>query len=157
MREQIITGVSVSKDAITRLDEVFLEPSMVMLNGPVVHGYKKPLIQIDEPTKMVFLADDFKKDPNIRDLNTMIARSVPGVYQAGPGQPLYFRGSRSGSVQYIVDGMKGLQGTIKVPSGAIGEMSIYTGGLPAKYGDVLGGVIVIETKSYFSELKRRRK
>jgi hypothetical protein len=26
---------------------------------------------------------------------------------------------------------------------------VYTGGLPAKYGDTLGGVVVMETKGYF--------
>jgi hypothetical protein len=28
-------------------------------------------------------------------------------------------------------------------------MRVYSGGIPAKYGDCSGGVIVIETKSYF--------
>jgi hypothetical protein len=28
-------------------------------------------------------------------------------------------------------------------------MQLYTGGLPAKYGDTLGGVVVMESKSYF--------
>jgi hypothetical protein len=40
-------------------------------------------------------------------------------------------------------------------------MSIYTGGLPAKYGDTTGGVIVIETKSYledyYEKLSRTKK
>jgi hypothetical protein len=26
---------------------------------------------------------------------------------------------------------------------------VYSGGLPAKYGDTMGGVIVVETKSFF--------
>jgi outer membrane receptor protein involved in Fe transport len=36
----------------------------------------------------------------------------------------------------------------RIPSSAIGSISVYTGGLPAKYGDTTGGVVVIETKSY---------
>jgi hypothetical protein len=28
-------------------------------------------------------------------------------------------------------------------------MMVYTGGLPAKYGDILGGAVILETKSYF--------
>ena len=37
-------------------------------------------------------------------------------------------------------------------------MSVYTGGLPARYGDVTGGVIVVETKTYgeMYEAERRR-
>jgi outer membrane receptor protein involved in Fe transport len=29
------------------------------------------------------------------------------------------------------------------------SVSIYTGGLPAKYGDTTGGVVAVETKTYF--------
>ena len=29
------------------------------------------------------------------------------------------------------------------------SITIYTGGLPARYGDVTGGVVAIETKSYY--------
>ena len=36
-----------------------------------------------------------------------------------------------------------------VPPDAINSMTVYTGGLPARYGDVTGGVVAIETKSYF--------
>jgi hypothetical protein len=28
-------------------------------------------------------------------------------------------------------------------------MMVFTGGLPAKYGDTMGGAIVVETKGYF--------
>ena len=38
---------------------------------------------------------------------------------------------------------------INLPSRGIGEIAVYTSGIPAKYGDVLSGVIVIETQSYF--------
>ena len=48
----------------------------------------------------------------------------------------------------MMDGIKSNEvGT--VPSCAIQRMKIYTGGLPAKYGDTMGGVVVMETKSYF--------
>ena len=36
-----------------------------------------------------------------------------------------------------------------VPNEAINSFSVYTGGVPAKYGDVTGGIVAIETKSYF--------
>jgi hypothetical protein len=32
-------------------------------------------------------------------------------------------------------------------------MMVYTGGLPAKYGDTMGGAVVVETKSYFELLR----
>jgi hypothetical protein len=35
-------------------------------------------------------------------------------------------------------------------------MVIYTGGIPAKYGDTMGGVVVLETKGYFDLLRERK-
>jgi hypothetical protein len=61
---------------------------------------------------------------------------------------LIFRGARKGDMIYLLDGIKGRE-ISNVPSCAIGRMMVYTGGLPAKYGDTLGGVVVLETKSYF--------
>jgi hypothetical protein len=34
-------------------------------------------------------------------------------------------------------------------------MQVYTGGVPAKYGDTTGGVIVVETKSYLEEYNEK--
>lgn len=67
---------------------------------------------------------------------------------------LMFKGARKGDMLYIQDGMKSREmGTL--PSCAIGNITVYTGGLPAKYGDTLGGVVVLETKSYFDLLRER--
>jgi hypothetical protein len=61
---------------------------------------------------------------------------------------LMFRGARKGDMIYILDGIKSNE-VYSVPSCSINRMMVYTGGLPAKYGDTLGGAIVVETKSYF--------
>ncbi|MCA1764106.1 MAG: carboxypeptidase-like regulatory domain-containing protein [Flavobacteriales bacterium] len=37
----------------------------------------------------------------------------------------------------------------RIPGSAIKTITVHTGGIPAKYGDVTGGIVVIETKSYF--------
>ena len=41
-----------------------------------------------------------------------------------------------------------------IPGIAVGSVKVYTGGIPAAYGDVTGGVIVVETKSYFDYAQR---
>ena len=61
---------------------------------------------------------------------------------------LVFRGARKGDMIYMMDGIKS-NSISNVPSAAIGRIKVYTGGLPAKYGDTLGGAIVMETLSYF--------
>ena len=68
---------------------------------------------------------------------------------------LFFRGSRSENMCYFVDGVKLGARLSGVPNDAISSMSVYTGGLPARYGDVTGGVVAIETKSYFDLYQQR--
>jgi outer membrane receptor protein involved in Fe transport len=60
-------------------------------------------------------------------------------------------------VSYL-DGVKISGGVPRVPPSAISSVSVYTGGLPARYGDVTGGVIVFETRTYgeIHEAERRR-
>ena len=72
-----------------------------------------------------------------------------GVTVAPNGKDVYIRGARPISTQYITDGMKSITGGIGIPGLAIGSIKVYTGGVPASYGDVTGGVIVVETTSYF--------
>ena len=45
--------------------------------------------------------------------------------------------------------MKSITGEIGIPGLAVGSIKVYTGGIPSNYGDVTGGVIVVETTSYF--------
>ena len=55
------------------------------------------------------------------------------------------RGSRSNATTYYVDGIK-VVGNSNVPTSAIEQITVVTGGLPAKYGDATGGIISITTK-----------
>jgi len=70
---------------------------------------------------------------------------------------LYFRGERSQAVLYIVDGVKTMDGRLGIPGSAIGHLTVYSGGVPAKYGDFTGGVVVIETQSYFDIVSQRNR
>ncbi|OFZ66875.1 MAG: hypothetical protein A3D92_13690 [Bacteroidetes bacterium RIFCSPHIGHO2_02_FULL_44_7] len=77
----------------------------------------------------------------------MVTGASSEVRMSDDGE-LMFRGARKGDMLYLIDGVK-TSSIGSVPGSAIGRMQIYTGGLPAKYGDTMGGVIVLETKSYF--------
>jgi len=72
----------------------------------------------------------------------------PSVYQDGLGE-LRIRGSRAGSILYYVDGIK-MRSFPGLPNSSIYSMKVYTGALPAKYGDTTAGVIEITTKSIFN-------
>ena len=75
------------------------------------------------------------------------ATTLAGAYQADYGAPITFRGSREGTTQYIIDGMK-IIGVPSLPQTSIEDEMVFEGGIPAKYGDTVGGVIVINTKSF---------
>jgi len=77
-----------------------------------------------------------------------LATSIHSDVRMSEDGELMFRGARKGDMIYMLDGIKSNE-VYNVPSCAIGRMMVYTGGLPAKYGDTLGGAIVVETLSYF--------
>jgi outer membrane receptor protein involved in Fe transport len=77
----------------------------------------------------------------------MLANSNSEITKTENNQ-LIIRGSRAGDVIYYVDGVK-MNTMQSIPGAAIGGMTVFTGGVPAKYGDTTGGVVVLETKSYF--------
>ena len=71
-----------------------------------------------------------------------------GTVQMEDGKT-YVRGAREGAMSYYVDNCK-LMGPPYVPVCGLDFFQSYPAYVPAKYGDCLGGVVVMETKSYFS-------
>ena len=110
--------------------------------------YRRKLITIDDPNRMSLLAEEFEHDPTRRDPIQFLSKNFAGVTAAPNGDGLYFRGSRSENMVSFIDGIKVSGAVPHVPPSAISNVSVYTGGLPAKYGDVTGGVVVMETKTY---------
>ena len=92
-------------------------------------------------------AEDIDQSPLQFDIKGLVASTSSDVKLTDDGE-LVFRGARKGDMLYLMDGVKTAE-IGNVPGAAIGRMMVYTGGLPAKYGDTLGGVVVMETKSYF--------
>lgn len=92
-------------------------------------------------------SEDLVHSPARFDIKGMISGASSEVNLTDDGE-LVFRGARKGDMIYVLDGVKSSE-ISRVPGVAIARMQIYTGGLPAKYGDTLGGAIVVETKSYF--------
>jgi len=80
----------------------------------------------------------------------MVTGANPEVRQTDDG--LVFRGARAGDFIYYIDGVK-MKEVFNPPSAAINYIMVYSGAIPAKYGDTNGGVVVIETKGYFDLLR----
>ncbi|MCS6991312.1 MAG: carboxypeptidase regulatory-like domain-containing protein [Chitinophagales bacterium] len=73
------------------------------------------------------------------------ASLTAGVFQRDDNQGLNIAGARSNATQYFVDGIK-MRGSVNLPQSSIEQLSVITGGLPAKYGDMLGGLVTITTR-----------
>ena len=150
--EVMTSNVILTADKITYVD-IVMDEAAYTLAGAVIVAKKEviheiPLISKSEPHVLALTPYEMEHSPNQRD-PIKIATSLPGVTLANNGKDVYIRGARPTSTQFITDGMKSITGEIGIQGQAIGAMKVYTGGIPAKYGDVSGGIIIVETKSYF--------
>jgi hypothetical protein len=107
---------------------------------------RKPLIDPLDPTNALLDRDDIKKMP-ITNIS-QVTEQQTGVVQVN-GET-YVHGARAGSVSYYIDGCL-IMGSPDIPLCGLDTYRSYTGFIPPKYGDTTGGVIVMETRNYFSE------
>ena len=110
--------------------------------------HRTPLIDPEQTTRQTLLAEQFKNDPNIKRPVQFLSNNFIGVTASRDNKGLHFKGSRTENMASFIDGVRIAGSLPRVPSSAISSITVYTGGLPAKYGDVTGGVVVIETKTY---------
>lgn len=146
--EGSIEQVNVFADGIVRLGDFAMEAG-VDITGATV--YADPVIGTDAYPKVV--QKDLDHMAGNQNLVKVISSITSDVQSTDDGQ-LYFRGARDDDFVYYVDGVK-LKGDVKIPSTAVGSIQVYTGGVPARYGDFTGGCVVIETQSYFNWLNSR--
>lgn len=137
-------GVVVSGNTVTSLD-FKMNPESSML-GEVVIEYEAPLIDPHKSGKVTTSKDI--QNMAVRDI-TSVAGQAAGVTQdAGGGTSI--RGARSEGTVYFIDGVK-VRGSVSIPQAAIAQTEVITGGLPAQYGDAIGGVINTTTRGPSSE------
>lgn len=94
---------------------------------------------------------DIKRMPVKFEAAKMVASMTTDVRMTDDGQ-LVFRGARKGDMISYIDGVK-MEGIQNVPSASLGYIMVYAGAIPAKYGDTTGGVVIMETLSYFDLLR----
>ncbi|HEY0109285.1 MAG TPA: carboxypeptidase regulatory-like domain-containing protein, partial [Fibrella sp.] len=170
-KTSLITGVTVSQGGTTlnfKLERATIVDTTLNANQGnaggkksgkdieevVVTGYRKPLIDPRQPGSInVITAAEIEKMPTRNPLDN--ASTAPGVYQGRSGGALNIGGGRSENTLYVVDGIVqvGSRGIANMPFGSIAQMSVITGGLPARYGDATGGVVSITTKGVTQKLQ----
>jgi hypothetical protein len=149
----IFKGVRVDPQIITFLPDATMQDSTFETAEAEVIGWRDPLINKDGSTVCIIRAKELKNMPSAKggNIKNIVQTIVSDVVVGNRGQDLYFRGSRTGSTLYFIDGVKVRENVPSIPQSGISTIQVYTGGVPAKYGDCTGGVVIIETKSYLED------
>jgi hypothetical protein len=151
------TGVIVSSDNITFLDDLTItkaKEAKEMQEVKIV-AYKVPLIDKDGGASGATVTrEDIARLP-VRSA-AGVAQTVGGVNSDEGSGAISVRGSRSDATYFFIDGVK-VRGSSNLPKSAIEEVSVITGGVPANYGDVTGGIISVTTRGpsakYFGSIE----
>lgn len=146
-----VTGVKAGNDEVVTIN---LElPVAVTIGGTegVVIVASKPYVipLIDQIDSKMNILDG----QDIKEMAVVLKVSDIAITQAATvkvGNDYYVRGARSGGMAYYIDGGK-VMGSPDIPLCGLDNYRMYSGHVPAKYGDALGGIVVIETRNYFSE------
>ncbi len=91
---------------------------------------------------------------NRGDIISLLPSMTSEIIEGSDGG-LHFRGGRSGSSAYFVDGVR-VNDIGTLPGLSIENLTVFSGGIPAAYGDTGGGVVIVTTKSYFSGIRDKR-
>ena len=137
--------VDVPIEAYCNLGNIEFESKVVALKG--IKFTPKATIKFGEIPVQEITSMEIKRIPVTFDVKSLVTTMSSEVKLSDDGE-LMFRGARKGDMIYVLDGIKSNE-VFNVPSCSIARMMVYTGGLPAKYGDTLVGAVILETKSYF--------
>jgi hypothetical protein len=154
-QKTMIAEVSIKNNETTYLNIRLSTENMMpefIVDGYYIEKYDKPLIDPNTSIKTTFDHDDIGRSP-FSDPMELLA-TVGGAVVTKEGMTPHYRGSRSESVVYIIDGQR-VTGTYGLPKMAIEQMSVTLGGVPAMYGDATGAFIEIETRSGLVNPKKK--
>lgn len=142
-----ITGVKVSVDQRSKIN---FQLSSTEISTTIIE-ITDTRKSIDVEQSGVIVNEEQIKNRGDRGVNNIVSKTA-GVIQDERGGQINIRGSRGDETKVIVDGVEvtnPLDGTSRafVPNSLMQEISVLTGGFGAEYGNVLGGVINVSTKS----------
>jgi hypothetical protein len=152
-----LTSFKVIGDKISFLDNIELsKPNDVKdLEEFKIVVYKVPLIDKDGGASGgTVTREDIGRLPTRSAAG--VASTVGGVSTNEGSGEISVRGSRSDGTYFYIDGIK-VRGSSNIPKSSLEEVSVITGGVPANYGDVTGGIIAITTRGpsakYFGSIE----
>ncbi len=139
-----VANVPVELDKTRFLNADLAEEGVSLKEAEVV-AYKIPVIDPDNTTTGGTLTNEAIMKIPTREIGTLVA-TQPGVFASDDRAAVNIKGTRSSGVLYYVNGVKQLTQP-NLPTSAIAQLTVVTGGVPAQYGDAVGGIINITTTS----------
>jgi hypothetical protein len=148
-----ITAISVKPNEASYVDVKMKVNSLGTVE--IVAPYEEPMVDATMIDILSISADEWDKSPNKTEgvLNT-ISYANSGAVADGEGQ-WHLHGARADATEYLIDGVK-VRSMDGLPNSSIENISLISGGIPAMYGDLTSGVIVVTTKDYSSFMRARR-
>lgn len=145
---QVMAGVMVSADRVTRLD-FNLRKTVLMGQEVVVTAPRDELHKEVANTQMVVDAMQITDATGVREINSFLAR-LPGVSEENGY--LTIRGGSADQTGMMVNGMSYFNAATgnaetSIPLSAIEQVSLLSGGYNAEYGNFRSGLINVTTKS----------
>ncbi len=147
---QIQQSVVVNSDKSTFID-VKLKPDVQQIAAVEIISYKVPLIDPGKTSSQNTVSAEEIANMSTRSISD-IAATTAGAFQSDQGAGLNIKGGRDEGTQYFIDGIK-VTGTPTLPASAVEQLQVITGGVPAKYGDLTGGIVNITTKGPAGEFR----
>lgn len=139
---QRIDDINIIGDAAKFIDIEMSEG--VVLDGVEVIGFKEELFDKGKTTSGGELTDEEVKNTGLRNVN-QLASTTAGVSTDADGR-LNVRGARAENTVYFIDGQR-VRGNANLPPvNEFQSIQILTGGVSARFGDVIGGVVSLTSK-----------
>lgn len=141
--------VRTSVDLTTQL-EIVMQPQALEGETVVVTAERRMIRKDETNTNIIRTAEEITQLP-IRGMQ-QISATVAGVVSQDNSNAMNIRGGRGNESAIYIDGVLvndpyNSAVRVDIPSEAIEELSVQTGGFNAEYGEVMSGIVVMTTNS----------
>lgn len=147
-----LTNVYVSAEKTTYVDAVVAANSFTEV---VVEAFTPATIEKTYMHIKEIKAEDFIHMAIDRGNIGQAVLAVTSEATEDSNGEIHFRGARGEASAYYVDGVRS-PGISGVAALSVENVSVITGGIPAQYGDVTSGVVIVTTKDYFGGIQSAR-
>lgn len=147
-----LTNVYVSAEKTTYVDALVAANTFTEV---VVEGFTEATIEKTYMNIKEIKAEDFVHMAIDRGNIGQAVLAVTSEAMEDSNGDIHFRGGRGEASAYYVDGVRS-PGITGVAALSVENVSVITGGIPAQYGDVTSGVVIVTTKDYFGGIQSAR-